>query len=54
MDEVTQHVDDLGREVDALKLQSAQTMSFFEQLRALLDGIFGSKEPQGRYRALRR
>jgi len=47
MDEVTQHVDDLGREVDALKLQSAQTMSFFEQLRALLDGIFGSKEPQG-------
>lgn len=47
MDEVSQHVDDLGREVDTLKQESAQTMSFFEQLRTLLDGIFGNKEPQG-------
>lgn len=40
---LTQDVDDLGQAVDTLKVESAQTMSFFEQLRALLEGIFGDK-----------
>jgi predicted nucleic acid-binding Zn-ribbon protein len=44
---MTQEIDDLGQAVDTLELQSAQTLSFFEQLRALLEEMFGGKEPQG-------
>jgi competence ComEA-like helix-hairpin-helix protein len=47
VDEVNGRLDDLGQEMDSLRQASAQTMSFFEQLRTLLDEIFGTKEPQG-------
>ena len=47
VDTLTQDVDGLGKAVDAVEIQTEKAMTFFEQLRSLLDGIFGTPEPQG-------